>query len=53
MADDEPLPWPFDLGYIVCNACLDHDCANCIGLTHSRPFCGHLCGWLETIKGAT
>jgi len=40
---DEVIP------YIKCDACIDGDCANCIGLTHTRPFCGHRCKWLEVI----
>lgn len=43
------LPWPIDLGYIVCDPCFDGNCADCIGLTHTRPFCGHRCPWLEVI----
>lgn len=45
MDGDEPP----DLGYVFCDPCLDRACANCIGLTHTRPFCGHRCGYLETI----
>lgn len=39
-APAEPLP------YVVCDPCLDGDCASCIGLTRTRPFCGHRCGYL-------
>jgi hypothetical protein len=49
--DGDDLAWPIDLGYIVCDACFDKRCADCIGLTHTRPFCGHRCGFLMTIKG--
>jgi len=35
--------------YILCDPCIEGDCAQCIGLTHSRPFCGHRCGFLEVI----
>lgn len=44
--NDEP---PLDIGYVVCGPCFDRDCANCIGLTRTRPFCGHRCGWLEVL----
>ena len=43
---DQP---PVDIGYVVCDPCLDRDCAGCIGLTQTRPLCGHRCGWLEVI----
>lgn len=45
MDGDEPP----DIGYIVCDPCFERDCANCIGLTHTRPFCGHRCGWLDAL----
>jgi len=44
---DEVIP------YVLCDPCIDSDCANCIGLTHTRPFCGHRCGWLEVINDDT
>jgi len=44
---DEVIP------YIKCDACMKNDHGHCIGRTHTRPFCGCRCPWLEVIDDDT
>lgn len=43
----DDLPWPLDLGYIKCAACMGGDHDRCIGTDETQPFCGCRCPWLE------